>query len=169
VQDKLLNTVLATDSKGLCETRWKKSFVDPELDPRGDNSSLVNRKSAIVVDQIMQASDVSHTMLHFTVYKKWNMKLLAEMHTAYQNGHTAKDPTEGWYEGELWFFDNYIIPLAQKLRECQVFGVSCDEFLDYARDNRIEWEMKGRELVREARTVLQSHALQAVGRETLEI
>jgi hypothetical protein len=44
----------------------------------------------------------------------------------------------GWYEGELWFFDNYIIRLAQKLRECGVFGVSCDEFLDYAMDNRLE-------------------------------
>jgi hypothetical protein len=103
------------------------------------------------------------------VYKKWNMKLLAEIYAAYKNGRMAKDPTEGWYEGELWFFDNYIIPLAQKLRECQVFGVSCDEFLDYARDNRMEWEMKGREIVREARMTLQSRALQTAVQESFEI
>jgi hypothetical protein len=47
-------------------------------------------------------------------------------------------------------YDNYVIPLAQKLRECQVFGVWCDEFLDYAQGNRMEWEMKGREIVQDA-------------------
>ena len=41
------------------------------------------------------------------------------------------------------------IPLAKKLRECGVFGVSCDEFLDYATDNRTEWEAKGAELVKQ--------------------
>lgn len=41
------------------------------------------------------------------------------------------------------------IPLAKKLRECGVFGVSCDEFLDYATDNRTEWEAKGVELVQQ--------------------
>jgi hypothetical protein len=39
------------------------------------------------------------------------------------------------------------IPLAKKLKECRVFGVSCDEFLDYALDNRGEWESKGQEIV----------------------
>ena len=47
----------------------------------------------------------------------------------------------------MWFFDNYIIPLAQKLKESGVFGVSCDEVLDYALDNRLEWEQKGNRIV----------------------
>lgn len=38
-----------------------------------------------------------------------------------------------WYKGELGFFDNYIIPLAKKLKDCGVFGVSSDEFLNYAK------------------------------------
>jgi hypothetical protein len=67
-----------------------------------------------------------------------------------------KDPLEGWYEGELWFFDNYGIPLAKKLRECNVFGVACDEFLDYANDNRLEWVAKGRSIVEEAAKALKS-------------
>jgi hypothetical protein len=50
----------------------------------------------------------------------------------------------------FWFFDNYVIPLAQKMRECNVFGVSCDEFLHYATDNRMQWEEKGRDIVLEA-------------------
>ena len=33
------------------------------------------------------------------------------------------------------------------MRDCKVFGVSCDEFLQYATDNRLEWANKGKEIV----------------------
>jgi hypothetical protein len=36
-------------------------------------------------------------------------------------GHTV------WYKGEIGFLDFYIIPLANKLKDCGVFGVSSDE------------------------------------------
>ena len=39
-----------------------------------------------------------------------------------------------------------VIPLAKKLKECQVFGVSSDEYLNYALQNLKEWERKGRSL-----------------------
>ena len=54
-----------------------------------------------------------------------------------------------YFKGELGFFDFYIIPLAKKLKECGVFGVSSDEYLTYATQNRNEWEWKGQELVAE--------------------
>ncbi|MHA7865792.1 hypothetical protein, partial [Flagellimonas marinaquae] len=38
---------------------------------------------------------------------------------------------------------------AKKLKECGVFGVSSDEFLNYATMNRSEWESKGEEIVAE--------------------
>ena len=60
-----------------------------------------------------------------------------------------KDPSEGWYKGELGFFDFYIIPLAKKLKDCGVFGVSSDEYLSYAMQNRKEWETRGEGLVSE--------------------
>ena len=62
-----------------------------------------------------------------------------------------KDPTTFWYHGEIGFFDFYIIPLAKKLRDCGVFGVSCDEYLSYALQNRNEWEKNGLEVVEELR------------------
>ena len=71
------------------------------------------------------------------------------MYSAYQAGRSTKDPSEGWYKGELWFFDNYVIPLAKKLDECKVFGVSSDECLNYAMENRKEWDAKGRDIVQE--------------------
>lgn len=47
------------------------------------------------------------------------------------------------------FFDFYIIPLAKKLKDCGVFGVSSDEYLNYAQKNRAEWESRGQEVVAE--------------------
>ena len=70
------------------------------------------------------------------------------MYKAYVLGHADKDPAEGWYEGELGFFDFYIIPLAKKLKNCGVFGVASDEYLNYAMVNRAEWEQKGQSAVK---------------------
>lgn len=64
------------------------------------------------------------------------------MMAAYKAGRMANNPLDGWYKGELGFFDNYIIPLANKLKECGVFGVSSDEYLNYALENRREWANK---------------------------
>ena len=71
------------------------------------------------------------------------------MYKAYSEGRAEKDPAEFWYKGEIGFFDFYIIPLAKKLKECGVFGVSSDEYLLYAEQNRKEWENKGEEVVSE--------------------
>lgn len=54
-----------------------------------------------------------------------------------------------WYQGELNFLDYYVIPLAKKLKDCGVFGVSSAEYLSYAEMNRQEWESKGRVIVQE--------------------
>mmetsp|Transcript_12222 Transcript_12222/g.35459 ORF Transcript_12222/g.35459 Transcript_12222/m.35459 type:complete len:96 (+) Transcript_12222:2-289(+) len=86
-------------------------------------------------------------MQHWHVYQKWNKRLFEEMYISYKAGRIKKDPAEGWYRGELWFMDNYVIPLAKKLKDCGVFGVSSDEFLDYAMQNRSEWERKGEAIV----------------------
>jgi hypothetical protein len=64
-------------------------------------------------------------------------------------GRAKEDPSLNWYKGEIGFFDFYIIPLAKKLKECGVFGVSCDEYLNYALKNRQEWESRGEEIVGE--------------------
>ena len=50
---------------------------------------------------------------------------------------------------EIGFLDFYVIPLAKKLKDCGVFGVSSDEYLQYAQNNRNEWEEKGKEVVDE--------------------
>ena len=70
-----------------------------------------------------------------------------ECYSAYEAGRAEIDPSINWYKGEIGFFDFYIIPLAKKLKECGVFGVASDEYLNYALANRREWEKKGKEIV----------------------
>lgn len=70
------------------------------------------------------------------------------MYAAFREGRADKDPSIGWYKGEIWFFDNYVIPLAKKLEECGVFGVSSAEYLNYATENRNQWEREGEEICR---------------------
>merc|ERR1712232_661539 len=112
-----------------------------------DLQEQINRKATIVIEHIIQASDVAHTMQHWHIYVKWNERLYAEMYKAYVEGRSDTDPTKDWYKGEIGFFDYYVIPLAEKLSECGVFGVSSDEYLNYATMNRTEWEKKGRDVV----------------------
>ncbi|KAG7355294.1 adenylate and guanylate cyclase catalytic domain containing protein [Nitzschia inconspicua] len=145
-----INCVIATDVfdkdlKTFREDRWKKAFAE-------DSSSLSEEeawhcKATITIEYIIQASDVAHTMQHWHVYQRWNQRLFQEMYTAYKAGRADKDPSVGWYEGELWFFDNYVIPLAEKLKHCEVFGVDCDQLLDFATQNRMEWQKKGMEIL----------------------
>jgi len=110
---------------------------------------VVNRKATIVIEHLIQASDVSHTMQHWHIYRKWNERFFCECYEAYLAGRAENDPSEGWYKGEMGFFDFYIIPLAKKLKDCGVFGISSDEYLTYAMQNRKEWEARGQEVVAE--------------------
>ena len=147
----LVNNVLATDIfdkelQALRRNRWEKAFKRVG-DSDSSASDAVNRKATVVMEHLIQASDVAHTMQHWHIYQKWNERLFAEMMSAYQAGRMGVDPCENWYQGELGFFDNYIIPLANKLKECGVFGVSSDEYLNYALENRREWASKGEEVV----------------------
>jgi 3'5'-cyclic nucleotide phosphodiesterase len=165
----VVNSVLAADLfdvelRTMHETRWIMSFgrAPAPMDDTSWSTEEINRRATVVLDLIVQASSVSHAMQHFTIYKKWNLRLLDETYAAYHVGRTAIDPLMVWYEGELSFFDDYVIPLVLKLQECNVFGTSCNKLLDFAQDNRMEWAEKGREIVREAVELL---SLSKVARE----
>eukprot|EP00934_Nitzschia_sp_Nitz4_P008929 Nitzschia sp. Nitz4//scaffold100_size80364//3224//7079//NITZ4_005332-RA/size80364-augustus-gene-0.10-mRNA-1//-1//CDS//3329532058//8919//frame0 len=145
----IVNTVLATDIfdkelQSLRKNRWDKAF---KTYASSSSHVDINRKATIVIEHLIQASDVAHTMQHWHIYQKWNERLFAEMTEAYNTGRSTTDPGPNWYKGELGFFDNYIIPLAKKLKDCGVFGVSSDEYLNYALENRREWASKGEEVV----------------------
>ena len=149
-----VNMVMATDIvnkelNGFRKQRWEKAFGKKKNAEEESEKAKIDRKATIVLEHLIQAADISHTMQHWRIYRSWNSKLFMETYAAYKAGRTDKNPADDWYEGELGFFDFYIIPLAKKLRDCGVFGVSSDEHLDYAQRNRQEWMEKGRDTVAE--------------------
>jgi len=148
----VINCVMATDifDKELSafrKARWEKGFSTHCRSWSANDRSLSNLKATSLIEYIIQASDVAHTMQDWGVYQQWNENLFREMYSAYLDRRAEKDPSIGWYGGELWFFDNHVIPLIEKLMECGAFGGSCEEFLNNALANRAEWERRGHNIV----------------------
>lgn len=140
----VINMVMSTDimDRDLAsdrQSRWERAFV---------TNSDESLKGTIILEHVIQASDVVHTMQHWHVYRRFNGRLFEETYKAFQQGRTKKDPVDRWYQGELSFFDNYVIPLANRLNECDgVFGVAGQEYLNYALMNRKEWSIFGQGVV----------------------
>lgn len=156
VNSVMATDIVDTDLKALRNRRWDRAFnldgTDNEPNEERQPESIINvtnRKATIVIEHLIQASDIAHTMQHWHVYRKWNERFFVESYQAYRDGRAEKDPSEYWYQGEIGFFDFYIIPLAKKLKNCGVFGVSSDEYLNYALKNRQEWALRGHEIVNE--------------------
>jgi 3'5'-cyclic nucleotide phosphodiesterase/Adenylate and Guanylate cyclase catalytic domain len=109
----VVNSVMATDImdkdlKQLRNARWDKAFSIPsELSTKESSKDAADRKATIVIEHMIQASDVSHTMQHWHVYRRWNERLFSEMYKAYIDGRSDADPSANWYQGELGFFDFY--------------------------------------------------------------
>jgi 3'5'-cyclic nucleotide phosphodiesterase len=150
----VVNCVMATDiaDKDLHDkrnARWERVFQDGA---GVCGCSSVNRKATLVLEHLIQASDVAHTMQHWHVYQKWNERLFSEMRKAFKDGRQGfsdVDPSETWYQNEKDFFDFYVVPLTKKLKDCGVFGVSGDEYYNYAIQNRRQWDILGKQLVSE--------------------
>jgi hypothetical protein len=166
----VVNAVMATDicDKDLIKARnqrWDLAFSTPNNSSSDNGSSqftkkypgsrvesvrqVNNRKGTVVIEHLIQLSDVAHTMQHWHIYRRWNERLFEESYVAYADCRSDNNPADNWYQGELGFYDFYIIPLAKKIQQCQVFGVSSDEYLSYALQNRVEWEERGKEIVEE--------------------
>jgi hypothetical protein len=147
----VVNLVLATDiwDTDLSNRRsrlWEKAFKKAGPSAVTDMRAR-NRKATIVIEHLIQASDVAHTMQHWNVYLKWNKRLFQEMYASYKAGRGQENPADIWFQGELAFFDDFVIPLANKLLDCRVFGDYAEEFLNYAKANRRDWQLKGRDVI----------------------
>jgi hypothetical protein len=60
------------------KARWETAFSATSVDLACDDDRQeekqalgVNRKATIVLEHLIQASDVAHTMQHWDVYRKW--------------------------------------------------------------------------------------------------
>jgi hypothetical protein len=145
----VVTAVMATDiaDKELAALRKGRAAEALSAEDEDPTADLVSRKATFVMETLIQAADVSHTMQPFSVYKKWNHRLYREMYRAYKTGRAEKDPTDSWYRGDLDFFDFYIIPLAKKLSACGVSDQASADYLNNGMSNRKEWESHGEEIV----------------------
>jgi class 3 adenylate cyclase len=149
----VVNCIMATDivDKDLIKARnkrWDLAFSNSS-DSKNFSGEIDSEstKATVVIEHLIQLSDVSHTMQHWHMYRRWNERLFEESYKAYVEGRAEKNPIDNWYQGELGFYDFYIIPLAKKIKQCAVFGVSSDEYLSYAVANRQEWQERGKEVL----------------------
>ena len=148
-----VNMMLASDNSDphmneLRAKRWDEAFkTDQKSEILSDKE--VNHRATLVLEHLIQASDVSHTMQHWHIFCKWNTRLFQETYKAYLHGREAVNPADKWYKDEINFFDCFVIPLARNLKESGVFGGSSDEYLNYAERNREEWELKGEAFLEE--------------------
>jgi hypothetical protein len=143
----VVNCVMATDVMDPLlnqdrTKRWNEAFQESSA---ADTS--MDRRATLVLEHAIQTADIAHTMQHWHIYRKWNERLFVELYSAFRTGRMAKDPCDFWYKGELAFFDKMVIPLAQKMSDCGMTGGLGIECLDYARQNRNEWEQKGQEIL----------------------
>jgi 3'5'-cyclic nucleotide phosphodiesterase len=143
--------------------RWSRAFSPAPIlkaksigsggsggDSAAAREELLNRKATVVLEYLIQASDVSYAMQPWHVYRKWDELAFLEQYKAYMEGRADNvDPVTTWYEAEMASFDFVIIPLAKKLRDSGVFGTSGDEYLNFALRNRAEWEDRGRHVLNE--------------------
>lgn len=158
----LVNAIMATDfdddeaQKGR-HGRWEKAFEEKEsddLDRRGSSHQSKIRndmRATILYEHIMQAADISHMIQHWQTFSKFHERAFSERFTAFMNGEETADPSLTWYEDQLAFFDQTVIPLAEKLNSCEVFGSTGAEFVRWAKQNRNEWATKGKSIIRHMR------------------
>jgi 3'5'-cyclic nucleotide phosphodiesterase len=108
----MVNIVLATDIMdkdlgGLRKARWEKAFgsktgiteSDSDAGSADTEDEVINRKATVILEHLIQASDVAHTMQHWMVYVKWNERFFMECMAAYKAGRAEKDPSVNWYKG----------------------------------------------------------------------
>jgi 3'5'-cyclic nucleotide phosphodiesterase len=81
----LVQTVMATDIadaelRTARNQRWDKAFAKKDLmtdasvrndEDKAELDADKNRKATIVLEHLLQASDIAHTMQHWEVFKKW--------------------------------------------------------------------------------------------------
>jgi hypothetical protein len=132
----------------------------------GDVVTTTTTKSMIVFESIVQAAQVMHYMQDENTFQSWQKRWLEESvlhcHRA-DDVDNDDDPRNGangerldarirrWYERELLFFEQYVLPLANDLASAYCGGGGASLLLSMKRratENRKTWEMGGEDMVR---------------------
>ena len=66
-----LHSIFDKELKEAREQRWERTYGNAAQLSQEIKDDVIARKETIVIELVIQASDVSHTMQHWHVYQKW--------------------------------------------------------------------------------------------------
>lgn len=120
-------------------------FTECDDDDDDDDARTALRHS-VVIETMLNVADVAHSMQSWELFVFWNRKLFEELYDAYKSGRSANDPCQGWYKNQIGFYSMYVIPLAEKMEKCGVFGELGGEWVKNAKLIRDRWTREGEEV-----------------------
>ncbi|KAL7466151.1 hypothetical protein ACHAXS_009586 [Conticribra weissflogii] len=106
-------------------------------------------RHGVVIETMINVADVAHSMQSWELFCFWNRNLYEELFDAYKRKRSDSDPAKGWYENQLFFYKIYVLPLAEKMKTCGVFGELGGAFYRNAISIRDRWEREGEEITKE--------------------
>mmetsp|Transcript_12518 Transcript_12518/g.23499 ORF Transcript_12518/g.23499 Transcript_12518/m.23499 type:complete len:515 (+) Transcript_12518:237-1781(+) len=122
---------------------------------------LDHMRACAVIVQMIQASDVAHSMQSWPIFLKWNMKLYQEFWAATLVGR-GPDFSKTWFQDQIAFFDNYVTSVAKRLQQCGVFGDFGRLLLQNLRNNRARWLLEGEDLCEQMRIRIMAHQVDEI-------
>lgn len=148
-QKLVVKLILATDvaDNSLIEERnkrWQQVFK-PANYPLDVKTS--SGRATLVLESMIQVAYYAHYTQHWNVFVRWNRHLFQESCLAHKLTPVLQDPAERWFALEMSFFEDVIIPLTEKIHECGAFGDNAEEYMNYAKSNRRDWQVKGRDVI----------------------
>ena len=121
-------------------------FFSECSDDGDDNGARTALQHSVVVETMMNVADVAHSMQSWELFLFWNRRLFEELYVAFKMGRSIIDPSNDWYENQVGFYKLYIIPLAEKMHTCGVFGKLGREWMNNAVLILDRWSMEGEQI-----------------------
>ena len=136
------NFTANTSSRRMLSASSSKADVQVDID-----DEFNPLRASAVLELMMAVIFVAPMMQSWDVYKKWQMLLFYEHKSASAKGR-ADDPDLMWFSDQVTFFDSYVVPLSNKIDECEVLHKEkYGYFMDLTMNNRRKWMLEGPDII----------------------
>ena len=153
----LSTDIMSAERMATNRSKWNKTF-NIKVDLSSENADV---RDESILENLLQLADVGHCTQRWETFVLWNQRLLTELVSAAAKGKGA-DPSDVWFNGQTSFFDNYIIPLSERIRMGNIFSQDIsDTFLFGAIRNKMKWKEEGAVLCQRMKEVAHEASLQA--------
>jgi len=118
-------------------------------DVADDEDARMALQQSVVIETMLNVADVAHSMQCWELFLFWNRRLFEELFVAFKVGRSDHEPSGDWYENQLGFYAIYVIPLAEKMKQCKVFGALGGEWVNNATFIRDRWKLEGEQITKD--------------------